>query len=214
MTPTESIELTLHFTIWPASDESQAVVLRAIGPRKAWPPRKPPESFEEALEITPAPLPFDAVCGICTPRSRSPILCDACTVEANISNVGAARWLKTIGVPITPGDFILRGHTTWHREDRDRWSAVFVAKSLEPRPLPAAGRYSAEPLDTIIGKRALIGFALPGGGEEHLWVKVTDVSKDVGADLEGVVDDTPRHREDFKLNDAVVFVRSEIEDLL
>ncbi len=218
MIATASVELTLHFTIEDSPDgEGHDALLRAIGPRKVWPHRRAPETLDEALEITPAPLPFDRICGECTPKSRSTTLCDACTVEFNISEMGASAWLKDIGLALTPGDFVLKGHLTWERETirgTHHWSAIFDVKSFEPRLPPVAGGYAQRPLEAIIGKRALIGFALPSGGEEHLWVKVTEASREDVAELEGILDDTPRYRADFSAQDPVVLVRSEIEELL
>lgn len=215
MTTTESIDLTLHFSIEDVPGEDwHDVVLRAIGPRKQWPPRKTPETFEEALRMTPVPLPFDAICGSCSPRSRSPILCDACTVEANIADVGPEPWLKGIGVPMTPGDYVLRGHMTWRADEPDSWSGLFVATSLGPRPTPEVGRHGSQALQSFVGRNVLIGFELPDGGQEHLWVEVTALSKEDGAELEGALDDSPKLRVDFKARDAVVFSRSEIADVL
>lgn len=214
MQTTESIELTLHFTIAEVPGEDwHDVELRAIGPRKEWPPRKMPETFEEALQVTPAPLPFDALCAACSPRSRSPILCDACTVEANIAEVGPESWLKAIGVEVRPGDFVLKGHMVWQGVEDD-WSAVFAAASIGPRPTPTAGCYVDRELESLVGRSVLIGFPLPNGDHEHLWVEVTAVSKEEGAELDGRLDDIPKVREDFKTGDAVVFMRSEIEDVL
>lgn len=213
------VELTLHFTIYESEDgEGHDVMLRAIGPRMVWPARKTPETLDEALEVTPAPLPFDAICGECVPKSRATNLCDACTVEANISEMGANYFLEEdLGLTLTPGDFVLKGCLTWHQDTTpvaQYWSAVFDVKSFEPRPAPTAGGYAEQPLEDIVGRRALIGFTLPGGGEEHLWVKVTEKSKEPGAELEGVLEDTPVYRTDFKARDPVVLVRREIEDLL
>jgi len=214
----ESIELTLHFTIEDVPGETwSSVVLRAIGPRKKWPQRKTPDTFEEAMEITPIPLPFDAICGICSPRTRSPFLCDACTVEANVNDVGAEKWLRTIRVPTEPGDFVLKGHMVWQQEDEGGpWSGAFVARSFEPRPTPTAGRYESEPFESFLEKRVLISFELPDGGQEHLWLAVTGVVKQKTADaeLEGTIDDTPKYREDFKADDEVIFSRAEVEDVL
>lgn len=218
MVVTESVELILHFLIEETSDpERPDAILIAIGPRKMWPSRKAPETLDEALEITPAPLPFDRICGECEPKSRSTTLCDACTVEANISEMGANDWLTDIGLTLVPGDFVLRGHLTWEREALPHghyWTAIFDVKSFEPRPPPTAGRYVEQPLDSIVGKQALLGFALPDGGEEHLWIKVVKTCKEQGAELEGVLIHPARYRADFKANDPVVLTRQEIEDLL
>lgn len=84
-----------------------------------------------------------------------------------------------------------------------------------PKPNPA---YFTLPLESFIGEHVKLGFdtgLIDGPDKEHMWVKVTGLyDGDEGPEeLVGVLNNDPKYVMDYKDGDAVIFSRTEIEDV-
>lgn len=91
---------------------------------------------------------------------------------------------------------------------------TWLPSQRKPNPDPD-GVFSAMPLESFVGHHVQLCFTYGCGKHyEYMWVKVTEVGKEEGAELIGFLDNDPVHVTDYKYQDGVGFDRKEIEKLL